>query len=347
MKLGTLTAAAILLAWPPAAFALATESFGNDPMPKQPEWAEGVVDVVNLKSRVYSFWVNGNESFFYRGNVRDLNEALRVYATVKDEARPLLLLPGSGTRQSFDNKMIEFDWQLHVPSGIYRAMSKRTHAVLTVYINALKPKPLDRKRVEALLKDLNSETFKVREKAQQELQKLGNAAKPFLREALKAQSTLEGRLRIEALLDRLRDFDVTDLEIPKGLTVSGVGDQVAAGLKGLKDANRDVRSLAMHDLLGLAPYSDKVVPAFVELLQNDKDDHVRRTAAACLAHLDGDAPAVAAALKKALNDPDAYIRDACQRGLDHLANRKDTPEQQARLERGRALAKEIDEFAGR
>src|SRR6516162_10429648 len=86
----------LLLALPATALALATETFGNAPAVKQPDWAEGVLDVVNLKSRVYSQWVNGNENFFYRGDAQALNEALRKYAAVKADVRQLILLPGSG-----------------------------------------------------------------------------------------------------------------------------------------------------------------------------------------------------------------------------------------------------------
>src|SRR5947208_3228663 len=118
MKVVVLTAAA-LLALPAMALALAFESFGNASATKQPGWAEGAIGVVNLESRVYSRWVNGNEHFFYRGNARALNEALKRYAAVKADKRRLVLLPGRGKMQSFDGKAIAFGWQFHVPSGIY------------------------------------------------------------------------------------------------------------------------------------------------------------------------------------------------------------------------------------
>src|SRR5262245_44235735 len=192
MKLVVGTAlATLLLASPARALALATETFGNAPTVKQPDWAEGVLGVVNLKSRVYSYWVNGNENFFYRGDAQALSEALRQFAAVKDDVRQLILLPGAGKAQSLRGQAIAFDWQFHVPSGIYKAVSGRKHAVLTVYISALKPRPLERKQVEKWLGELHSDSFKIRERAGQELQKLGNDAKPFLREALRGQPPLE------------------------------------------------------------------------------------------------------------------------------------------------------------
>jgi hypothetical protein len=111
------TVVTLLLALPPAVLALATETFGNAPVVKQPEWAEGIIDVVNLPSRVYSYWVNGNENFFYRGNALALNEALRKYATVKDDIRQLILLPGSGKAQTLHGKPIDFQTRGQMAPG--------------------------------------------------------------------------------------------------------------------------------------------------------------------------------------------------------------------------------------
>src|SRR5262245_46522536 len=119
----TLVVVAVVLAFPAVALALATETFGNAPMVKQPGWADGVIDVINLNSRVYSYWVNGNENFFYQGDAAALNEALRKFAAIKGGPRRLVLLPGRGKTQTFSRKAIDFDWQFHVPSGIYMAVS--------------------------------------------------------------------------------------------------------------------------------------------------------------------------------------------------------------------------------
>src|SRR5262249_30436451 len=138
---------------------------------------------------------------------------------VKDDVRRVILLPGPVKTHSFGGKPMEHDWRFDVPSGIYRAVTGHKHADITVYIRGTKPRPADRKQVEAWLKDLGSDIFKTRDHANQQLVKLGNDAKPFLREALKTERALEARRRIETLLDRLHDLDITDLEIPKGITV--------------------------------------------------------------------------------------------------------------------------------
>ena len=338
----------LFLALPATVLALGMETFGNAPAVKQPDWADGVVDVVNLKSRVYSQWVNGNENFFYRGNAQALNQALRKYAAVKADVRQLILLPGSGKTMTFDRKPIDFDWQLHVPSGIYKAVAKKDHAVMTVYVNANKPGgKLERKQMEKWLGDLDSESFPTRQKAKLQLQKLGNDAKPFLREALKANLAVESRRRIEGLLEILRDFDVDDLKIPNGITVITVDDLVALHTKGLKEADSTRRGMAVQELSALRSYSDNVIPAVAEILKKDKDTWVRSCAAAALRSAGVKAKSAMPVLKEGLKDPDAYVRDACKTAIELIEKGKDQPGHDDEGTRKLSILKEINEFQKR
>jgi RNA polymerase sigma factor (sigma-70 family) len=63
--------------------------------------------------------------------------------------------------------------------------------------------PLDPKRVEKLIANLDSPQFETRNMAHQELRNLGSAAEPFLRQALANQPPLEARRRMEKLLEDL------------------------------------------------------------------------------------------------------------------------------------------------
>ena len=332
---------ALLLTCPATAFALGFEMFGNAPVGKQGNWPERVVDVVNLKTRVYAYIGDGQHIYFFRGGAPNVNEALRKFDAVRADARRLILLPGTGKTKSFDGKPVPFDWQVHLPGG----RSSPGQAALTVYINGTKPQPLEAKPVEKWLAELNSESYPTRDRANRELQKLGNDAKPFLRVAHKSAATLEARRRIEAILARLLDLDVTDLELPKGMEIIGVYDQLAKGFKELKDSSDySVRSRAAWDLSPLAPYSDEVVPALTELFKSEPDNHARRIAAVSLGSAGVRAKSALPVLKKGLADPDANVRLACQAALKQIESAKETPAEAEQLRREVAIAKDIHEF---
>ncbi|HEV3439555.1 MAG TPA: HEAT repeat domain-containing protein [Gemmata sp.] len=350
-KYATVAAVTLLLASSSPVLALGTESFGNAPVVNQPEWAKGVLDVVNLNSRVYSVWVNGNEHFYYSGNARELNEAIRKFGDIQADVHRLILLPGTGKTQTFAGKPVPYDWQLHVPSGIYKAVSKQNHAEMTVYVNGLKPQAIQEpKRIANWLRQLDDE-FPVREEAQKELEKLGNDAKPLLREALKNQPSPETRRRIETMLGKLRGIDVTDLQIPKGVEVVIMDDLLAEYWKGSKDPDQHICSGALYGLSSFASYDAKIVPALIEMLKKDKNEYIRRVAASCLGDLDISTEAVVTALKEGLTDPDANIRNHFQATLERIEKAKEKreqskekPEQEDRLKRERAISKEIAEF---
>src|SRR5262249_9786878 len=64
-------------------------------------------------------------------------------------------------------------------------------------------KPVDSKRIERLIADLDSAKFAVREQATKELEALGEHVGPALRKALPGNPSAEVRRRLETLLDRL------------------------------------------------------------------------------------------------------------------------------------------------
>ncbi len=64
---------------------------------------------------------------------------------------------------------------------------------------------VDRARLAQALKELDDDSFPVREKATKDLEKAGEVAEPLLREALKAKPSPEASHRIEALLVKLED----------------------------------------------------------------------------------------------------------------------------------------------
>jgi hypothetical protein len=203
---------------------------------------------------------------------------------------------------------------------------------------------VERQKFDKWLHDLDSISFSTRTSAQEELQKLGNDAKPLLRAALQAKPTLEVRRRVEWLLGNLPSFDLNDVEVPKGIIVIRVGDQIAKGLTELKHPDRNVRNLAIQDLSCLARFSDQIVPALVDVFATDRDAQIRQVAVVCLGSIGVRAKVAMSTLEKGLDDPDLNIRNACQNALNRLAGAEDTPDQQERIRRELAILQEINQM---
>jgi hypothetical protein len=71
----------------------------------------------------------------------------------------------------------------------------------------------DGKRFARLLAELDNPQFSVREKANAELEKLGAAAEPLLREALAGRLSLEAQRRVERLLEKVQGLVLTPDEL--------------------------------------------------------------------------------------------------------------------------------------
>jgi len=108
---------ALLLGIPSVALALRFESFGNEPQAAVPGWPQGLLEVVNLRSRVYFLAGDGPNICYFRGNAKDLQEALEKFARIKEGKCQLFLLPGPAQTHSFNGRTIVFNWQLHLGIG--------------------------------------------------------------------------------------------------------------------------------------------------------------------------------------------------------------------------------------
>src|SRR5205823_7677599 len=100
-------------------FALAMEDFGNASASElnYKDWP-GVMPLIDNHCRVYHWWCNGNEQFFYRGDTADLNDALKKFAAITAKTHEILIVPDAGVTQTFSSKEIHFDWDLHLVGGI-------------------------------------------------------------------------------------------------------------------------------------------------------------------------------------------------------------------------------------
>jgi RNA polymerase sigma factor (sigma-70 family) len=118
----------------------------------------------------------------------------------------------------------------------------------------------DAQRLRRLLADLESEQFAVREKAQRELEELGDLAEPVLRQALEGKPSLEMRRRVQAVLEHLRG-PVTQPELLRSLravaVLEDIGTPEARGLletlaadadeaRQTREAKAALRRLGLH-----------------------------------------------------------------------------------------------------
>ncbi len=121
--------------------------------------------------------------------------------------------------------------------------------------------PLDEKRVAALVRDLGSDRFAERERAEKALRKLGKAALPLLRKELARSKALEQRRRLEKLV---REFDPPEVRYRKRLREL---------LPALSNDRFDVREAATRELVAMGK---PAVPLMIEQMQKAGDAEVRR-----------------------------------------------------------------------
>jgi hypothetical protein len=327
----------------PRALALATEHFGNDPVaPGFLNLGRDALALANLKSRVYWYEVNGNPTFFYQGNADALNEALKKFAAVGGDVREVILLPGPAQGHNLTgDKHFAYDWSVNTPAGDHRPGSVPT---MTVYVTVVAPStPPDAKQLDRWLKDLDSDSFAVRDKARQELENLGHAASPALRKALAGKPSAEVRRAIEQLLEALKGVDIRDLKVPEGVKVLEVKDLLMRYRQGLKVEDGTERGYTAGALGGLASYAD-VVPDLIEVLKKDKHEYARRSAAGALSRLGKAAVPALPVLKAGLNDPDVNVRNAYEYAVKHIEAAKKEEPSEEESKRQRAILEGISAF---
>jgi hypothetical protein len=323
-------------------FAVATEHFGNDPVPNGfLQVGPDVLAVANLKSRIYWREVNGDPMFFYQGDTAALHEALRRFSKLTGDVREVVFLPGPGQARSLTgDRRFACDWYVHTPAGD----SEGGPPTMTVYVSAVAPvTPPDMKQLERWIADLDSNLFTTRARASRELEKLGSAAAPALRKALTARPSAEVRRAIEQLLARLKGVDIREVKLPRGVTFLELKDLLKRHRAGLKTGDAPARGHAALALGGLGAYTD-VVPDLVSVLKPDNNEYVRRCAVSALCGLGKKAAPALPILKAGLKDPDVNVRNAFAYAVKHIEGAKDETIDEETARRQRVLLDGISAF---
>lgn len=96
-----------------------------------------------------------------------------------------------------------------------RALPAVPDQALALFKDRLRPPPttVDAATIDRLIGDLDSGQFAVRQKATQELTRLGHLAGPALRQVLARGPALEVRKRVETLLDPLQAYSLAGEEL--------------------------------------------------------------------------------------------------------------------------------------
>lgn len=82
----------------------------------------GIMALINRKTRVYQFDVNGHEQFFYKGGIDELNSALKDFSKLDLKRHRVYLLPGKGEMETPIEKLeIAFVWKMQIVEGIVKA----------------------------------------------------------------------------------------------------------------------------------------------------------------------------------------------------------------------------------
>ena len=80
-----------------SSYGMATEQIGPDaahPTVSQQDWPKGIVGIPRHLSRVYSIDVNGNENFYFKCKVDEINELLAVFAETRMRDHVVRIEPG-------------------------------------------------------------------------------------------------------------------------------------------------------------------------------------------------------------------------------------------------------------
>jgi hypothetical protein len=104
-------------------YGLAFERIGPDsanrhPTGAQPDWPKDIVEIPRHPSRVYSMDVNGNENFYFKATVDEINELLGLFAKARMRDHVVRVRVGVGKTSTFDDEEIEYNVSLQIVAGI-------------------------------------------------------------------------------------------------------------------------------------------------------------------------------------------------------------------------------------
>ena len=94
------------------------------PVISQPDWPKGIVGIPAHLSRVYSIDVNGNETFYFKCKVDEINELLAIFSKARMRDHVVRIEPGVKKATTFDKEEIEYNVRLQIVAGIVLSFAR-------------------------------------------------------------------------------------------------------------------------------------------------------------------------------------------------------------------------------
>lgn len=110
-RLFSVAAALTVLTSAISAFGLEGEHMSGFPLGQHSQWHDGMADMLNCANRVYGFFDNFLDFFFFQGDAGDFNDFIARYAKLEGVSHKLTLVPGRGeTTGIFNSGRVAYDW---------------------------------------------------------------------------------------------------------------------------------------------------------------------------------------------------------------------------------------------
>jgi hypothetical protein len=313
---------------PASAQALGFIIVGNQPIGPEGGYTKEVLAAVNVEERVYAYIHDFQQTFYFKGGPKALNQAMRHFAAIPDDNHEIILLPAPG-KPLIDDKPVAFDWSLRVAGGrtgrarevvVGRSDFTDDRATLTIYIpEPLPPAPADPKTARKWIGDIGSNDFKTREVATRELTALGSSVVALLREAMKTEKSAEARDRMERLLGEMsKEIRLDVLQFPKDMPVTSLDSHLARCRKALESKFSNVRGDAAGALVVHGDAGKDVVLDLERIFKTEQEIGALIGAVRATWCLGAEAKVLLPALRELAKTTDKNLKNYCDQAIARI-----------------------------
>jgi len=119
----------LVLAVGGVAHAMATEQIGPDsvighPTVAQPDWPAGIEALPRHPSRVYSIWVNGNETFYFQAKPEEVNDLVASFSKARMRDHEIVIAGERREVKTFAGDPVECNVSLQIVAGLVLFMAR-------------------------------------------------------------------------------------------------------------------------------------------------------------------------------------------------------------------------------